>query len=140
MQGNSFTLPLDKLAPSIILQEASIFFKKRAVIEEEYGKTLQKLARSTAEVYSMNDGKAGLVSLLFSVDIRLSYYSRTFVTVWQNSMKLHEALGENRIRFSQRLNEMSEELANIAKEVDKNRKSVRLINLMPFKMLNNTTA
>ena len=40
-------------------QEASVFFKKRAVLEEEYGKSLQKLARSTSEVYSMNDGKAG---------------------------------------------------------------------------------
>lgn len=40
-------------------QEASIFFKKRALIEEEYGKTMQKLARSTAEVYALNDGKAG---------------------------------------------------------------------------------
>lgn len=43
------------------LQEASVFFKKRAVIEEEYGKNLQKLARTTSEVYSMNDGKAGSV-------------------------------------------------------------------------------
>jgi len=41
------------------IQEASIFFKKRAMIEEETGKALQKLARSTAEVYSLNDGKAG---------------------------------------------------------------------------------
>lgn len=40
-------------------QEASVFFKKRAVLEEEYGKSLQKLARTTSEVYSMNDGKAG---------------------------------------------------------------------------------
>lgn len=42
-----------------LFQEASIFFKKRAVIEEEHGKALQKLARSTAEVYALNDGKAG---------------------------------------------------------------------------------
>ena len=35
-------------------------------------------------------------------------------------------MAENRIRFAQRLNEMSEELANLAKEVDKNRKQVRL--------------
>lgn len=38
-----------------------MFFKKRAIIEEEYGKSLQKLARSTSEAYSMNDGKAGYV-------------------------------------------------------------------------------
>lgn len=42
-------------------QEAAVFLKKRAVIEEEYGKSLQKLSRGTAEVYSMNDGKAGCV-------------------------------------------------------------------------------
>lgn len=28
-------------------------------MEEEYGKNLQKLARSTSEVYALNDGKAG---------------------------------------------------------------------------------
>jgi Rho GTPase-activating protein RGD1 len=47
-------------------QEASVFFKKRAAIEEEYGKNLQKLARSTSEMYSMNDGKAGCVYLPLS--------------------------------------------------------------------------
>ncbi|KAJ3827235.1 Rho GTPase activation protein [Lentinula raphanica] len=102
-------LLLDRIKQSMVsCKEASVFFKKRAIIEEEYGKTLQKLARTTSEVYSMNDGKAG-----------------SFVTAWQNSMKIHEVLSENRIRFSQHLNEMSEELANIAKEVDKNRKSTK---------------
>lgn len=39
-------------------------------------------------------------------------------------MKIHEIMAENRVRFAQRLNEMSEELATLAKEVDKNRKQV----------------
>ena len=39
-------------------------------------------------------------------------------------MKIHEVLADNRLRFASRLNEMSEELANLAKEVDKNRKVV----------------
>ena len=34
-------------------------------------------------------------------------------------------MAENRLRFSQRLNEMSDELVSLAKEVDKNRKQVR---------------
>lgn len=42
-------------------QEASAFFKKRAAIEDDYGRTLQKIARSTSETYAMNDGKAGCV-------------------------------------------------------------------------------
>jgi Rho GTPase-activating protein RGD1 len=41
-------------------------------------------------------------------------------------MRIHETMAENKIRFAQRLNEMSEELANLAKEVDKNRKQVLL--------------
>lgn len=55
-----FTL-FTALHPSYLrlYQEASVFFKKRALIEEEYGKTLQKLARTTSEVYAVNDGKAG---------------------------------------------------------------------------------
>jgi len=40
-------------------------------------------------------------------------------------MKIHEIMGDNRIRFAARLNEMSDELASLAKEVDKNRKQVR---------------
>lgn len=42
-------------------REASVFFKKRAVLEEEYGRGMHKLAKVTAEVYAMNDGKAGYV-------------------------------------------------------------------------------
>lgn len=34
-------------------------------------------------------------------------------------------MSENRLRFAQRLNEMSEELVTLSKEVDKNRKQVR---------------
>jgi hypothetical protein len=43
----------------MFLQEASVFFKKRATLEEEYGKGLQKLSKTTAEMYSMSEGKAG---------------------------------------------------------------------------------
>lgn len=42
------------------------------------------------------------------------------------SMRIHESMAENRIRFAQRLNEMSEELTMLVKEVDKSRKQVRI--------------
>lgn len=60
------------------------------------------------EQYAMNDGKAG-----------------TFVAAWTNTMKLHDIIAENRMRFGARLNEISEELANLAKEVEKNRKATK---------------
>ena len=39
-------------------------------------------------------------------------------------MKIHDVVGENRVRFAQKLNEMSEELSNLVKEVEKTRKQV----------------
>ncbi|KAI5993366.1 hypothetical protein EDC04DRAFT_2872677 [Pisolithus marmoratus] len=81
---------------------------KQSLVSCREASSLQKLARSTSELYSMNDGKAG-----------------SFVAAWQSSMRLHELMAENRIHFAHRLNEMSEELASLAKEVDKNRKQTK---------------
>ncbi|KAF5383545.1 hypothetical protein D9615_003740 [Tricholomella constricta] len=102
-------LLLDRIKQSTVsCREASAFFKKRAAMEEEYGKNMQKLARTTAEAYAMHDGKAG-----------------SFVNAWQATMRVHELMAENRLRFAQRLNEMSEELAVLTKEVEKNRKQTK---------------
>ncbi|QRV89091.1 Rho GTPase-activating protein 12 [Ceratobasidium sp. AG-Ba] len=102
-------LLLDRIKQSMVsCREASIFFRKRAALEDEFGRGMFKLARSTSEVYAMNDGKAG-----------------TFVSAWTATMKIHEILGESRVRFAQRLAEMSDELASLAKEVERNRKSAK---------------
>lgn len=44
-------------------QEVAAFLKKRASMEEDYGRTLQKLARNTAEAYGAHDAKAGYVGM-----------------------------------------------------------------------------
>ena len=97
------------------------------MLEEEFGRGMQKLAKNTADLYAMNDGKAGcvrpLLSRSFFMPTRVILPS-SFVSAWQTTLKIHEILAENRLRFASRLNEMSEELANLAKEVDKNRKAV----------------
>ncbi|KAJ7603645.1 Rho GTPase activation protein [Roridomyces roridus] len=78
----------------------------------------------TADTYGMHDGKAGY--LLYPHDrFKLIVVTSTFVNSWQSSMKIHESMGDSRMRFAQRLNEMSEELATLAKEVDKNRKQTK---------------
>jgi len=46
------------------------------------------------------------------------------VNAWQSSMRIHDQMAENRLQFAQRINEMGEDLAILAKEVDKNRKQV----------------
>ncbi|PIL25298.1 transporter [Ganoderma sinense ZZ0214-1] len=85
--------------------EAAAFLKKRAALEDEYGKQMQKLARSSSAEYAAADGKAG-----------------SFVTAWHASMRTHELMADSRMKFATRLNEMSEELNNLVKEVDKSRK------------------
>ncbi|QRW17295.1 Rho-GTPase-activating protein [Rhizoctonia solani] len=102
-------LLLDRIKQSMVsCREASIFFRKRAALEDEFGRGLFKLARTTTEVYAMNDGKAG-----------------SFVSAWASTMKIHEIMGESRVRFAQRLAEMSDELASLAKEVERNRKNAK---------------
>jgi hypothetical protein len=51
--------------------------------------------------------------------------NRTFVRAYKKSLDVHEALAQNRSRFASRLNEMSEELVNLAKEGERLRKLVR---------------
>ncbi|EJF59372.1 GTPase activating protein [Dichomitus squalens LYAD-421 SS1] len=102
-------LLLDRIKQSMAsCKEAASFLKKRAGLEDEYGRQMQKLARSTASEYATTDGKAG-----------------SFVQAWQASMRTHEQMADSRLKFAMRLNEMSEELNNLVKEVDKNRKATK---------------
>ncbi|SNX87055.1 related to GTPase-activating protein beta-chimerin [Melanopsichium pennsylvanicum] len=102
-------LLFDRIKQSMVsAREASTFLKKRAIIEEEYARSMVKLARSTFETYSLSDAKAG-----------------TFVKSWHSMVKTHETLAENRLRFASKLSEMSDELSNLVKEVDKSRKQAR---------------
>lgn len=102
-------LLFDRIKQSMVsAREAATFLKKRAVLEEEYARGMAKLARTTFETYSLSDAKAG-----------------TFVKSWHSIVKTHETLADNRLRFATKLNEMSEELSNLSKEVDKSRKHAR---------------
>lgn len=39
-----------------------MFLKKRAIIEEEYARSMIKLARGSSESYSISEGKSGSAS------------------------------------------------------------------------------
>ncbi|GAA5877508.1 hypothetical protein JCM1840_003876 [Sporobolomyces johnsonii] len=100
-------LLLDRTKQSMAsCREASNFLKKRAQIEEEYARSMVKLARSSIESYGLSEGKAG-----------------TYVTSYLSLLRTHELLGDNRLKFAAQLADMSEELVTLGKEVDKNRKA-----------------
>jgi hypothetical protein len=74
----------------------------------------------TSDIYSRADCKAGLVHASVQAD------DRSFVNAYQASLRLQDALAQNRLRFAQRLSEMSDELVVLAKEGERLRKMVRL--------------
>lgn len=117
-------LLFDRIKQSMVsAREASVFLKKRAIIEDEYARSMAKLARSTFETYSLSDAKAG-----------------SFVKSWHSIVKTHETLSDNRLRFATKLSEMSDELSNLAKEVDKSRKQARETGLRLEKNLQDAEA
>lgn len=87
-------------------QETSIFFKKRAQMEEDYARSLQKLTRERIESYSLSDGKGG-----------------SFVGAYNALLRSHDVLAENHVKLAQQLTEMSEQLIETAREVERARKS-----------------
>ncbi|KAI0642328.1 GTPase activating protein [Trametes meyenii] len=102
-------LLMDRIKQSMVsCREAAAFLKRRAGVEDEYGRAMQKLARQAANEYATSEAKAG-----------------SFVNAWQSSMRTHEVMADNRIKFAARLNEMSDELSNLAKEVEKSRKATK---------------
>ncbi|KAI0339450.1 RhoGAP-domain-containing protein [Trametopsis cervina] len=102
-------LLLDRIKQSVVsCKEVSTFLKKRAALEEEYGRNMLKLAKATSEAYTMNDGKAG-----------------SFVNAWRTSLKLHENVADSRLAYAKNLNEMSNELLEIISKTEQTRKSTK---------------
>ena len=75
--------------------------------------------------------KRGKIIIVYVIFFFLSHeQTRSYVAAWQTTLRVHEMMAENRLRFSQRLNEMSEELSILAKEVEKNRKQVGQVQII----------
>ncbi|CAG8504023.1 29154_t:CDS:10 [Gigaspora margarita] len=87
---------------------SATFLKKRAAIEDEYGRMMIKLSKSMQEGHHSNDTKQG------------SYGEN-----WLYMLKLHESIGENRVKFAAAIQEISEEITALYKETDKSRKNLK---------------
>ena len=99
------------------------------MLEEEYARNLQKLARNSVKEYQNSEGKAGCV-VYCGKGMTLTLFSvRSFVKSWTTLMRMHETIGEHRIQWAKGLNEMSLELNKIATDCDQERKNVS----SPFK-------
>lgn len=75
-------------------------------MEEDYARSLQKLTRERIESYSLSDGKGG-----------------SFVGAYNALLRSHDVLAENHVKLAVQLSEMSEQLIETAREVEKSRKA-----------------
>ncbi|KZV59915.1 RhoGAP-domain-containing protein [Peniophora sp. CONT] len=103
----SVPLMTDRLKQDLAAtKEVAGFLKRRAAVEDEYGRKLLKTARSTAESYALSDGKAG-----------------SFVNAWSQCLRIHERMGENRVRYASRLREMADDLGKLSAETERARQT-----------------
>jgi hypothetical protein len=57
--------------------------------------------------------------------------NRSFVEAYNATLRVHDTLAQNRLKFAQRLIEMSDELINLAKEGERLRKVVSVDSSLP---------
>ncbi|EGG08395.1 uncharacterized protein MELLADRAFT_116036 [Melampsora larici-populina 98AG31] len=102
-------LILDRLKQAIgSAREVSSFLKKKSQLEEEYGQKLSRLSRSTLEIYNHSGGEVK---------------SGSFSNQFRNFLFVHEKIGLERIEHSIKVANVSDELLNVSKEVERVRKS-----------------
>ncbi|KAG1151622.1 hypothetical protein G6F37_004903 [Rhizopus arrhizus] len=105
-----FQCLLDKVKGDMqAAKDVSLFLKKRAAIEEEYGKQMIKLAQSMTE----------------SFDKGHSNNLRSYGTTWLSFLKVHEKIGEQRIKFSSDITEVSDDIQITYKDTEKSRKQTK---------------
>ncbi|KAF9349146.1 hypothetical protein BGX34_002013 [Mortierella sp. NVP85] len=97
-------------------KEMISFFKKRAVMEAEYGTNILKLATGFRDTYrQQSEGSNG----------QAHFKQGTYGDCWLHVLEIHERLGNNRLEFSRDLQVLSEELSSIYKETDRSRKQFK---------------
>ncbi|CAO3668733.1 unnamed protein product [Umbelopsis ramanniana] len=106
---NGLPCLLEKTRQDIsVSKEALSFFKKRAAIEEEYGRQMTKLAQSMMEGHD-----------------RQQLVSDTLTQSWTSILKIHETMGEQRLKFGSEISEIAEDISFLIKDIDKKRKMTK---------------
>jgi len=106
-------------------KEITTFLKKRALIEEEYGKSMLKLTQSALE----NLDKVNINRKL-----------GTFHTNYIKFIKMHEKVGENHVKFAQIINDTYDNISTTLKNTERSRKQLKDAGLKYKKNLSESDA
>lgn len=97
---------LNRLKQSIAsAKEFAQFLNKRAQLEDHHSNGLRKVAKTTAEIMSRGDHLGG-----------------TFAQAYAETMLIHERMADNGYQFGMSLQQMCEDLQELAAIAEKNRK------------------
>ncbi|CAM0137943.1 unnamed protein product [Umbelopsis sp. WA50703] len=100
---------LDKVKQDMqAAKDAMMFLKKRAALEEEYGKQMMKLAQSMSETFEKAHPRAG-----------------SYGDAWTSMLKVHETIGEQRVKFAGDISEVADDLQLLYKDTEKSRKQAK---------------
>ncbi|KAJ3119036.1 hypothetical protein HDU96_003211 [Phlyctochytrium bullatum] len=112
---NGFNLLLDRIKLNThSCKEVSTFLKKRSQMEEDYGRSMIKLSQSVLSTKSeIKDG--------------------TFSDSWRAFVKVHERVGEIRMRYAGAIAEVAEEMGNLFKNTERTRKQLKESGLKQLK-------
>ncbi|KAI9615074.1 hypothetical protein H4Q26_011613 [Puccinia striiformis f. sp. tritici PST-130] len=107
--GVRFPMVIDRLKQAVgTSREVGLFLKKKSQLEEEYGIKLAKLAKERLDAYTHLGG-----------EVKAGSFSKQYC----NFLATHERIGIERTEYGARLNSISDELANLGKEVERVRKA-----------------
>ncbi|KAI8802664.1 hypothetical protein BJ742DRAFT_714935 [Cladochytrium replicatum] len=117
-----FSLLLERAKESMVsCKEAVLFLKKRAQIEEEYAKSMMKLAQSFSQVRP--EAKAG-----------------SFGASWTSVCQMHEKIGEYRLKLSEQVSDVADNLSNIHKNTERSRKQLKEAGAKSWKLVQDSEA
>eukprot|EP00833_Pecoramyces_ruminatium_P000757 jgi/Orpsp1_1/1174789/evm.model.c7180000051425.1 len=123
---NGFQVILDRVKQNTnSCKDAITFLKKRAIIEEEYGKAMLKLCQTTIE----NGGKE-------KIDTKQGTYNES----WNQFLELHEKIGNNRIKFAESIGTVTDNLFTLLKNTERSRKQLKEAGLKHQKAVTDSEA
>ncbi|KAI8991251.1 Rho GTPase activation protein [Mycotypha africana] len=103
----------------MMAKDIASYFRKRAYVEESYGKDMIKMSQHAAESFDKAYPKSG-----------------TFGDVWISMLKVHESIGNQRIKFSAALSDAADDLLSLGRNIDKDRKKIKETSVQYDKIVN----
>ncbi|TPX56191.1 hypothetical protein PhCBS80983_g04715 [Powellomyces hirtus] len=139
---SGFHLLLDRIKQDVhSTKEAVTFLRKRAQIEEEYGKSMVKLCQSCSHTTtsSSNNNIATNVGNNGATG-KSEAKGGSFGQSWTQFTGVHEQVGEIRVKFAAECVELAEELATLHKNTDRSRKQLKEAGHRHFKTVQEAEA